>query len=183
MYYHAIAILPGDRRKVLVNKSEQEMLYDVVLPFVSTGIVQAKWGTKTQSYQVIDLRVYRTPKAWDKKSGITLEQHTKSATNYFSRLKKRAEAAIGKRTHRVFVVMPIQGEKFGSQEEQRVYSEFDKRFEVLEKSLAKYNCVAIRIDKEHPLDDLVRRIKDEIRRAKFVVADLTDERPSCYGGQ
>lgn len=180
MYYHAIAILPGDRRKSLVNKTEQQMLYDIVLPFVSSGIIQAKWGAKTQSYQVLDLRVYRTPKAWDKKSGITLEEYTASVTNYFSRLKKRAEVALGKKTHRVFIVMPIQGEKYGSQEEQRVYAEYDKRFEVLEKSLAKYECVAIRIDKEHPLDDLVHRIKEEIRLAKFVIADLTDERPSCY---
>lgn len=180
MYYHAVAILPGDRRKSLVNKTEQQMLYDIVLPFVNTGIVQAKWGPKTQSYQVLDLRVYRTPKSWDKKSGVTLEAHTKSATNYFNRLKKKAEAILGKKTHRVFIVMPIQGEKFGSQEDQRIFAEFDKRFEVLEKSLSKFGCVAIRIDKEHPLDDLVRRIKEEIRLSKFVIADLTDERPSCY---
>ena len=51
---------------------------------------------------------------------------------------------------------------------------------MLEESLSKFSCVAIRIDKEHPLDDLVRRIKEEIRLPKFVIADLTDERPSCY---
>jgi hypothetical protein len=180
MYYHAVATLPGDRRKSIVNKSEQQMLYDVVLPFVSSGIIKAKWGAKTQSYQVLDLRVYRTPRSWDKRSGTTLEEHTSEAANYFSRLKKRAEAVLGKKTHRVFIVMPIQGEKYGSQEEQRIYAEYDKRFEVLEEALSKYQCVAIRIDKEHPLDDLVRRIKEEIRLAKFVIADLTDERPSCY---
>ena len=46
--------------------------------------------------------------------------------------------------------------------------------------MGKYDCVAIRIDKEHPLEDIVGRIKAEIRKAHFVVADLTDERPSCY---
>jgi hypothetical protein len=76
--------------------------------------------------------------------------------------------------------MPIQGEKFGSQDEQRVYREFDQRFEIIEKVLGEYDCVAIRIDKEHPLEDLVNRIKEEIRKGKFIVADLTDERPSCY---
>ena len=40
--------------------------------------------------------------------------------------------------------------------------------------------MAIRIDKEHPLEDIVGTIKSEIRRAQFLVADLTDERPSCY---
>jgi hypothetical protein len=43
-----------------------------------------------------------------------------------------------------------------------------------------FSCVAIRIDKEHPLEDLVGRIKEEIRNALYIVADLTDERPSCY---
>lgn len=76
--------------------------------------------------------------------------------------------------------MPIQGEKFGTQEQQRIHREYDERFEVIERLLGDYECVAIRIDKEHPLDDLVRRIKDEIARAQFVIADMTDERPSCY---
>jgi nucleoside 2-deoxyribosyltransferase len=43
-----------------------------------------------------------------------------------------------------------------------------------------FDCVAIRIDREAPLGGLVDRIKAEIRRARFVVTDLTDERPSCY---
>lgn len=46
--------------------------------------------------------------------------------------------------------------------------------------MANYNCVAIRIDKEHPIDQLVDQIKKEIRKSLFVIADLTDERPSCY---
>ena len=58
--------------------------------------------------------------------------------------------------------------------------EFDQRFEVIESLLGKLGAVAIRIDKEHTLDELVRRIKEEIERSTFVIADLTDERPSCY---
>jgi nucleoside 2-deoxyribosyltransferase len=46
--------------------------------------------------------------------------------------------------------------------------------------LGDLDCYAIRIDKEAPLEGLVDRIKEEIRRANFVLADLTDERPSCY---
>jgi hypothetical protein len=47
--------------------------------------------------------------------------------------------------------MPIQGEKHGSQEQQRIYREYDERFEALENVVAKFRGVAIRIDKEHPL--------------------------------
>jgi nucleoside 2-deoxyribosyltransferase len=46
--------------------------------------------------------------------------------------------------------------------------------------LGDLDCYAIRIDKEAPLEGLVDRIKEEIRKANFIVADLTDERPSCY---
>jgi len=76
--------------------------------------------------------------------------------------------------------MPIQGEEEGTQEEQRVYAEYEARFEVINTVLNQLDCFGIRIDKEYPLDELVRRIKDEIERAQFLVADLTDERPSCY---
>lgn len=50
----------------------------------------------------------------------------------------------------------------------------------MEQVLSEAGAIAIRIDKEHALEDLVGRIKKEIRSAQFVVADLTDERPSCY---
>jgi hypothetical protein len=180
MYYHAIAMLPGARRKSIVNKTEDRMLSDVVMPFVSDGIIQLKWGSKNQSYQVIDLRVYRTLNPWDKKTGIPLEEFIDKCVNLATRLRKKAEKRLGKKTYRVFVVMPIQGEKYGTQDQQRIHQEYDRRFEVLEEALGKQDCVAIRIDKEHPIDDLVRRIKEEIHRAKFLVADLTDERPSCY---
>ena len=180
MYYHAIALLSGDRRKTIVNKSEDQMLTEVVIPYVSNGIIEARWGAKTQSYQIIDLRIYKTEKAWDKREGVPLEDYVGSAKNLFGRFKKRAEKALGKKSFRVFVVMPIQGEKYGTQNAQRIYEEYDKRFETLEELLGRFDCVSIRIDKEHPLEDLVRRIKEEIKKAQFVVADLTDERPSCY---
>lgn len=179
-YYHAIAVLPGARRKSIVNKTEDQMLSDVVIPFVSDGVIEMKWGSKKQSYQVIDLRVYKTSTAWNKTSGVPLEKFTEKSVDLASRLRKKAEKRIGRKTHRVFIVMPIQGEKYGSQDEQRIHQEYDKRFETLEKALGLHDCVAIRIDKEHPLDDLVKRIKEEIQKAKFIVADLTDERPSCY---
>lgn len=76
--------------------------------------------------------------------------------------------------------MPIQGEPFGTQDEQRIWKEYDSRFETIEKLIGQEDGVAIRIDKEHVLEELVRRIKDEIEKASFIIADLTDERPSCY---
>lgn len=180
MVYHAIAVLPGGRQKSVVNRTEDQIFTEVVLPFVSSGVIEAKWGKKTQSYQVLELRVFKTKDSWFKKGGGDLEKFLGKSRNMFSKFEQRAKKALGKSAHRVFIIMPIQGAKFGSQDEQRVFREYDQRFEAIEAVLADCDCVAIRIDKEHPLEDLVIRIKDEIRRAKFVVADLTDERPSCY---
>lgn len=180
MYYHAIAILPGDRRKSIINKQEEQIFTNVVLPFVSSGTIQANWGDTTQSYQVLELRVFKTKEAWDKKEGKKLDDFLKSKKNVFGAFEKKAKKALGTGAFRVFVIMPIQGEKYGTQDEQRIYGEYDQRFEAIEKLLGSYDCVAIRIDREHPLEDVVGRIKTEIKKADFVVADLTDERPSCY---
>ncbi len=180
MYWHAIAVLPGDRRKSIVNKSDDEMLAHVVIPFVSTGTVRAKWGSKTQSYQVLELRIYGTEKPWVKQTAIPLELFTAKKKNQFAKFEKRAKHSLGVGAHRVFVIMPIQGEKFGTQDQQRIYKEYDDRFEAIKLTLAPLGCISIRIDKEHPIQDLVARIKTEIDKAQFIVADLTDERPACY---
>ncbi len=180
MHYHAIAILSGDRRKSIVNKSEESMLTNVVIPYVNNGVVELKWGSKTRSYQVIDLRIYQTDTPWYKKSGVSLDDFLARKRNIFTKFERRAKDAITVQAHRVFVIMPIQGEKYGTQDEQRIFREYDERFETIEALLGDYDCVGIRIDKEHPLEDVVGRIKEEIRRSKFVIADLTDERQSCY---
>ena len=180
MYFHAVAVLPGGRRKSIVNKTEDQMLTEYVLPYVSSGVMKAKWGSTTQSYQVLELRVYGTEKAWYKASGVALDKFIGTAKNRFAQFEKRATNALGTKVHRVFIVMPIQGEKFGTQDEQRILKEYDSRFEAIESLLGKFNAVAIRIDKEHTLDELVKKIKEEIEKSTFVIADLTDERPSCY---
>lgn len=179
MHYHAIAVLSGDRRKTLANRTEDQVFSEVVLPFVANGVITAKWGAKTQTYQVLELRIYRTTKAWHKPSG-PLDDFIKGQKNVFAKFEARARKVLGKGKMRVFVIMPIQGEKHGDQEQQRVYREYDERFEAIETVVGDFDCVAIRIDKEHPIDDLVARIKKEIKDAAFIVADLTDERPSCY---
>jgi hypothetical protein len=179
MPFHAIAVLSGNRQKTIPNRSEEQLLSEVVIPFVSSGVITAKWGKKTQSYQVLELRIYETPTAWDKRTG-PLSDLTKRKRNQFERFEERAQRLLGKNKPRVFVVMPIQGEQHGTQEDQRVFREYDERFVAVEAVVAKHGGVAIRIDKEHPLEDLVGRIKKEIRDAAFVIADLTDERPSCY---
>jgi nucleoside 2-deoxyribosyltransferase len=179
MPFHAIATLSGDRQKTIPNRTDGEILSEVVLPFIATGVITAKWGAKNQSYQVLELRVYETKDKWDKRKG-PLSELIKGKKNQFARFSAKAEQLLATNKPKVFVVMPIQGEKHGDQEQQRIYKEYEERFEAIEAVISDAGGVAIRIDKEHPLEDLVGRIKKEIRAAVFVVADMTDERPSCY---
>lgn len=179
MPFQTIAILPGDRQKTIANRSDAEVLSEIVLPFVANGVITAKWGAKRKSYQVLELRIYETRSAWNKKDG-PLSGAIKGKRNLFSKFESRANQLLATNKPKVFIVMPIQGEKHGNQEEQRVFREYDERFEAIEEVISDAGAVAIRIDKEHPLEDLVGRIKKEIQGSLFVVADVTDERPSCY---
>lgn len=179
MPYHTIAILSGNRQKTIPNRSEEQLLSEIVIPYVASGVITAKWGKKNQTYQALELRVYETKERWDKRNG-PLADMIKRKKNHFARFEAKAQKLLAKNKPRVFVVMPIQGEKHGTQEDQRIFREYDERFEAIESVISKEGGVAIRIDKEHPLEDLVGRIKKEIKNSVFVVADLTDERPSCY---
>lgn len=180
MPYQTIAILSGNRQKTIPNRSESEVLSEIVLPFIANGVITAKWGTKVQSYQVLELRIYETKTSWNKKSGTVIADIIKGKKNLYSRFATKAESLLSTKKPKVFVITPIQGEKHGDQEQQRVFKEYDQRFEAVEKVISEAGAIAIRIDKEHALEDLVGRIKKESRGAQFVVADLTDERPSCY---
>jgi len=179
-YLHVFATLSGGSRKVVANKSEADVLSAFVVPFVKDGTITTTWGSKTQTRQALELRIFQTEKPFAPKAGGDIESFVKGRRNRFNSLAKKAEKLLNQSKTRVFVVMPIQGEEEGGQEEQRIFKEYDERFSAIEQALRGLGCVAIRIDKEQPLDGMVERIKSEIKRSSFVVADLTDERQSCY---
>jgi hypothetical protein len=176
--YQIQAQLPAGQSKTLSNRSHEDVL-EIVTEFIQDGTLTSRWGNKTQTRQAYELRIYETDERWNRRKG-KLEDFVRGKRNAFSRLEREAKKRLPQRKTRVFVVMPIQGDRYGNQTEQTVHREYDQRFEVINETLQELGCVSIRIDKESPLGGLVERIKDEIRRARFVVADLTDERPSCY---
>jgi len=181
--YHLIATLaagqPGSQQKSIFNKSHEQAL-DIVTEFMQEGTITTRWGNATRTRQALELRVFQTSDKYNKTSGTSFSDFAKRRRNVYPRLEKEAEERLPQNRIRVFVVMPIQGDEFGSQTEQQIKREYDERFQVIEEVLQEFGCVAIRIDKQQHLGDLVSRIKQEIQRARFVIADLTDERPSCY---
>jgi len=178
-YFHVVALLPGGERKTVNNKTEAEVITSFVTPFVQTSTITTKWGQKSQRRQALQLMIYRTEERYAKSTGTKFDAFIKNKKNRFKEYADKVKAQTGQ-SHRVFVVMPLQGEKYGDQEQQRILKEYDERFDAIEAVLGGLDCYAIRIDKEAPLEGVVDTIKDEIRKAKFIIADLTDERPSCY---
>lgn len=179
MPFHAVAILSGNRTKTIPNRTEEQILSQIVIPFVANGVVNLQWGKKTNAYQVLELRIYKTDVAWDKKAGA-FNDVIMGKKNIVRRFEVQARKLLSTDKPKVFLVTPIQGTKHGDQEQQRIKREYDERFEAVEKIVGNFGCVAIRIDREQALEDLVTRIKREIKTSLFVIADLTDERPSCY---
>lgn len=178
-YFHVVALLPGGERKTVNNKSEAEVIAGFVTPFVQTSTITTKWNQRTLRRQALELMIYRTEGPYDKRSGTKFDAFIKNKKNRFNDFAAKVKSQTGQ-SHRVFVVMPLQGEKYGDQDQQRILKEYDERFDTIEAVLGELDCYAIRIDKEAPLEGVVDTVKAEIRKAKFVIADLTDERPSCY---
>jgi hypothetical protein len=178
--FHVIALRSRNKTKTINNLSETKVLSEYVIPYIQTGTIQTTWGGKEQTFPVADMEIYRTEERYDKKKGVSFDDFKKRKKNVFKEFEEKAQKKLSKKKARVFVIMPIQGEEEGTADEQRIYSEYEGRFEAVNEALNDLNCYGIRIDKEYPLDELVRRIKQEIERAQFLVADLTDERPSCY---
>ena len=178
-FFHVVALLPGGERKTVNNKTEAEVITGFVTPFVQTSTISTKWGQKTQRRQALELMIYRTEERYAKTSGTKFDVFIKNKKNRFTEFADKVAPQTGQ-SHRVFVVMPLQGDKYGDQDQQRILKEYDERFDAIEAVLGGLDCYAIRIDKEAPLEGVVDTIKEEIRKAKFIIADLTDERPSCY---
>jgi len=155
-YFHVVAVLPGGSRKTVANKGEADVMTGFVVPFLASGTITTKWGKRVQRRQALELRIYKTQKPYAKKHGMAFDEFVKGRNNIFGSLAKRAQSQLGATT-RVFVVMPIQGEKYGDQDQQRVLKEYDERFDAIEQVLGELDCYAIRIDKEAPLDGLVDR--------------------------
>jgi len=179
-FYHVLALRSRNKTKLIYNRTETQVLTDYVIPFLQNGAIQTIWRRKAQVISVADMEVYKTEEPYNKTSGVPFDKFKRKKKNIYPSLAGKAKRSLSKQKTRVFVIMPIQGEEQGSSEEQRIYREYETRFEVINEVLNELDCFGIRIDKEYPLDELVKRIKNEIEKAQFLIADLTDERPSCY---
>ncbi|HZK15510.1 MAG TPA: hypothetical protein VFC52_02845 [Solirubrobacterales bacterium] len=69
-FLHVFATLPGGARKVISNKSEADVLSGFVVPFIKDGTITTTWGSKTQTRQALELRIFQTETPFAPKAGI-----------------------------------------------------------------------------------------------------------------
>jgi hypothetical protein len=178
--YHLVAVLPGGGRKSVFNRDHAQVVNHVV-EFIQDGTLTTRSGSSQRTRQAYELRIFETDGSYNTRTGGSFDAFIAGKRNQYAKFEKEANSRLQvKRTRRVFIVMPIQGDEYGGQADRSVYLEYTARFAAIEAVLDQFDCVAIRIDREAPIGSLVDQIKREIGRAAFVVADLTDERPSCY---
>lgn len=177
--FHVVAALPNQGRKTVTNLSREQVAAHVA-EFVRDGTLTTRFGNGDKTRQAYELKIYETPERYVRRTSGQFDSFVKGRRNRFRAFEREAMRRVERRRHRVFVVMPIQGDEYGTQSDRNVFLELSARFAVIESVLDEFDCVAIRIDREAPAGSLVDRIKAEIARAQFVIADLTDERPSCY---
>lgn len=178
-HFHVSSVLPNAAGKSVFNRDRGQVV-DLVTEFLRDGTITTEWGKETKTRQAYELKIYETEGPYSKRTSGSFEDFIAGKRNRFSTFEKEARKRLDAKRYRVFVVMPIQGDEYGEQANRSIFLEFTSRFSRIEEVLDEYECVAIRIDREAPMGSLVETIKQEIRRSDFVVADLTDERPSCY---
>src|SRR5205823_1187641 len=99
-YLHVYATLAGGSGKLVENKSEAEVLSGFVVPFMRDGTITTTWGSKRQTRQALELRIYQTEQAYSKKVSGEFLTFVKGRRNRYPALAAKAEKLTGPRTSR-----------------------------------------------------------------------------------
>jgi len=177
-YYHVRLQLVGGGQEFWRNLTRDDAIREIVIPYVHGQVVFGKAGALLNFKVVRDLIFYRT----QGKIAPTVEPGNLIGTNCTSefineirafmggpRIASLLEKAMAPVLDQVFVVM-----KYGSKQ---LDSAYDR---VIRPVAAEFGLHTLRIDQVQNSGKINDQILDEIARSRFVLADLTGERPNCY---
>jgi nucleoside 2-deoxyribosyltransferase len=188
MYYHAKFEYEGKSHRWW-NHTKDKLMADLLIPFINGQIILInRKGHKSilNMKNVTHVTVYRTPKKLAKPAGIghpvefdTGKIDKFECTAEIVKELKVEHAAASTRSilqktltptePQVFVIM-----KFGD-------NELDSAYEgVIKPIIEEFDLRAIRIDEIQDSGKITDQILEHIARSKYVLADLTGERPNCY---
>jgi len=190
MYYHALLSYDYENKKTICysNYSKEEILKDAIIPFVNGQVVPINSGNRKTIYNLksaFKITIYKTSKKVVKKDGLTEHKIIKSnefqenncteevIQEYQSHLvgdvKSDLQRKYADSKNHIFVIM-----KFGDKA-------LDSAYEgVIEPIIREFNFEPVRVDKVQNSGKINDQIIDYISTSKYVIADLTGERPNTY---
>lgn len=189
MWYHALANY-GDKKRVWWNRKKDDIINDVLLPFVSKQVkpatrqgISSLFNFGSADYITILQTQTRLKRASAKKipsefnNADFLQKH--NVTDEFVdtiRLLKSSgisrslvERSLSEPEDKIFVIM-----KYGDEE-------LDSAYEGVYKPLGEsFGYTVVRVDEIQDSGSISEQILENIASSKIIIAELTGERPNCY---
>lgn len=196
MFYHAFLLLSSMGYESIINKTRNEMLITIICPTVNHELIYkddeiintlhyvcfniyctkepitSEWPIKREKDEKIqDDTLLKALRNNDIASDVTFELFSDSITLIDSGNYKEYKRNILDKSGQkyCFFISPINN------------TDVDHNYEYVIKPLVKqYGFSIERADEIHHTEQINDVILASIDRSKFLIADLTDERPNCY---
>lgn len=188
MKYHAILCF-SDKKHFWWNHSKEKIIDNVLVPFINGQVVPITQDGKKillNMKNTTSLSIYKTENLLKKLENNSIQKQifNEDFEQYDCTVEILNEVKVEISSHpsrsifeqkfsdvknQVFVIM-----KFDDQE-------LDSAYEgVIEPVLREYGLESIRVDKLHDSGKINDQIIEYIATSKYILADLTGERPNCY---
>jgi hypothetical protein len=190
MYYHSVAILPGNRRHRWWNRSKDNTITDVLVPFLNGQIIAGKWvGRGGRRFPcLINMKavdhfvVFKTEHRLSKQEVSDFKRHNSVGNVCTAELikeirfdrateqvKSLMQRLIEPPKRQIFVIMALNNRFLNS------------AYKGVIKPLGeKLGYKVVRVDEIENSGMVTAQIIDGIAESQIVISDLTDSRPNCY---
>jgi len=181
MYYHAVALLADQWDQIWINRTRDDMIKDVLLPFIHGQVVAIpkytgdSWLISFRAARLFFL--YKTEEKIDDYSDPRSigEECTNEFLNEVKALQlgpnltSILQKSLAPVLNQVFVIM-----KFGDKI-------LDSAYEGVIKPVAQeFGLITLRIDEVRNSGKITDQVLESLAASRFVLADLSGERPNCY---
>ncbi len=186
MYYHVKLTDSAKNWYQKINMSHQMIIDKVLVPFISGQVVD--WGFKESRVllnmkTINQLRVFKSKEQMDDKPGSQIDFDTAAdyedcTTELLDQVRQLQaspktssllEKAFATPQNQVFVVM-----KFGDKYLDSPYQG------VIKPAFHKYDIKCLRIDEVQDAGNVTDQVLNAIASSRYVLAELSGERPNCY---
>ena len=194
MYYHSFILLPNSGCSVTLNKTKEYVLFKIIKPYINNEITLEKYddlGSKilfNQSSGVM-LSLFKSAEKMDDRLSQYDGRGFLKKIKQISDIQNCTEALINDyRTSRSGIEASSYLQKLFSPVKEQVFvimkfgdKHLDSAYEgVIKPTIKDFGLKAIRIDEIQNSGVISEQILRHISESKYVIADLSGERPNCY---